>query len=281
VPDVNVDKVLEAVSRVLHPRVVTALAALVPGFFFEACVLMANPQIAELLTRRASVLSRYTPVFLSLLFAFVLGSAFMLWVTLLQSTVRTIFRIWTWIVPWDRLLDRWLVHVNQHHITQIAGQPPQPGQPQRPFLGSRHFRFVQWLGMRRAMRRALHDETVNAWTATASTLLKRYGLDYRERYDPWTEVLGHLTIQDLRGYTLGTTLHATGWAGLAAVYFAHALNATPFKVLCVLFIFGGMVQALRLAEDSAHSIWSWVIGLANTWKELKEAPPPAENKPRA
>jgi hypothetical protein len=275
VPDVNSNKVLDVVSRILHPRVVTLLAALVPGFFFEACVLIANPQIADLLTRRASVLSRYTPLFLSFLFAFVLGSAFMLWVGLLQSTVRTIFRIGTWVVPWDKLLDRWLTHVNQRHIKQTAGQPPRPV----PF--SLHFRFVQWLGMRRGMRRYLHDETVNAWTAVASTLLKRYGLDYREKYDPWTEVLGHATTEDLRGFTLGTTLHATGWAGLASIYFAPALNAMPFKVLCVLFIFGGMVQALRLAEDAAHSIRSWVVGLANTWKELKEAPPPVGKKPEA
>jgi hypothetical protein len=225
------------------------------------------------------VLSRYTPALLSLLFAFVLGSAYMLWVGLLQSAVRTAFRIWTWIFPWNQLLDRWLVYVNNSHVRQR--QQPAGQTPKRSSV-SLHFRFVQWLAARRGMRDDLRDRVVSAWTTTASTLLKRYGIDYRQRYDPWTQVLGHLTIEDLRGFTLGTTLHATGWAGLSAIYFAPALNATPFKALCVLFIFGGLMQALRLAQDSEHSMRSWIVGLANTWAELKEAPPPrAENKPEA
>ncbi len=278
-PDINGDKVLDVVSRVLHPRVVTVLAALLPGFFFEACVLIANPQVADLLARRASAVPRYTPLFLSFLLAFVSGSAFMLWVGLLQSAVRTTLQLWTWIFPWDRLLDRWLAHVGRLHARQSAAQSTQPGQSRKPPLPSRHFRFVQWLGMRRNMRDYLHDETVSAWTATARTLLRRYGLDYRNSYDPWTEVLGHLTIEELRGFTLGSTLHATGWAGVAAIYFAPALRWSPFEILCALFIFGGIVQALRLASDAAHSTRSWIVGLANTWEELKKAPRQGEGKP--
>src|SRR5437899_12668646 len=81
-------KIIDVLSSVLHPSVSDVLSGFLPGLFFESCIVMAGPQNqVQLLIGRAS-LDRYTPALIALLMAFVVGSAFMLWVRLLHTVLR-------------------------------------------------------------------------------------------------------------------------------------------------------------------------------------------------
>jgi hypothetical protein len=241
------------------------LAAFLPGLFFEVCVMIASPQIAQLMAVRAAVLYRYTPLLVAMLIAFVVGSAFMLWVRLFQHALRKLLvnlseldlDIWGSLVGWlyQRAADSCAVRVAR----------------EGPSAPSRWFRFVEWLQFRNSEQDQEFEEARNAWVQVSTALLKRYGIDNRGSWRPWSSVLGSVRIDELRGYTLVTALHATGWGGLLAAYFAPELRTGPFEGLCAFLIFYGVLQAVSLALRSSRLLDSWLFGLQSTWDELKEA----------
>lgn len=258
------DKVIDVISRLLHPSVAGVLAAFLPGLFFETCVMVADPRIAQLVVARASLLYTYTPVLVALLFAFVVGSAFMVWVQLIQSVLRWAARALARLGAWDRLLP-WL---RRRASIRYAARRAASGQA--VLAPSRYHRFIDWLDGRRIHQHLEWSHARDAWQKVASALLKRYGIDDPGHLQPWTDVLGKLPVQELRGYTLLTALHATGWSGLAAGYFAPGLRKGPFEDLSLFLIFCGLIQAVALASWSTHPLRSWLMGLGNTWGELKE-----------
>ena len=86
----------EVLSGVFHPRVADLLAAFLPGLFFEGCAALACPlKVQAVLTN--SRLDHASQIFLALLFGFVLGSAFMLWVRLIQRTFLFIAAQFHWL----------------------------------------------------------------------------------------------------------------------------------------------------------------------------------------
>jgi hypothetical protein len=258
-------KVIDVISRLLHPSVAGVLAAFLPGLFFETCVLLASPRILQLMVARTSFLNRYTPVFVALLVAFVVGSAFMLWVQLIQNVLRLSAKAWAGLRLWDRMLT-WL---RQRASTRYPERKAASGQV--VLAPSRYHRFIDRLEGRRMHQDIEWIHARDAWQQVALVLLKRYGIEDPRHLQAWTNVLGTLSVQDLRGYTLVTALHATGWSGLAAAYFASELRGLPFESLCLFLIFCGLIHAATLASWSTHLLRSWLMGLGNTWDELKEA----------
>jgi len=257
-------KVIDVISRLLHPSVAGVLAAFLPGLFFETCVMIASPQIAQLMVARTSFLYRYTPVLVALLVAFVVGSAFMFWVQLIQSVLRKFAMASGRLRLWDKLL-RWL---SQRAETSYAAHTVIPGPPfPAPTL---YLRLLRRLNRRRIAQEREWTHARDAWQEVALVLLKRYGVEDPGHLQPWTNVLGTLRTEDLRGYTLVTALHATGWSGLMAAYFASELRRGPFEGLCLFLIFCGLIQAVVLTFRSTHVVVSWLAGLGNTWGELKE-----------
>ena len=226
--------------------------------------MIASPPIAQLVVARASLLYRYTPVLVALLVAFVVGSAFMLWVQLIQTVLRRAAMALAMLRVWDRLLP-WL---RQRASKRYAARKAASGQA--VLTPSRYHRFIDWLDGRRIDQHLEWSHARDAWQLVALALLKRYGIQDPGHLQPWTNVLGKLPVQDLRGYTLVTALHATGWSGLAAAYLASELRKGPFEGLCLFLIFCGLIQAVALASWSTHHLRSWLMGLGNTWDELKQ-----------
>jgi hypothetical protein len=256
---INVD-----LSKVLHPRVFDFFAAFLPGLFFESCLLLANPQSVQSLVGRAN-LDRYTTVFVALLMAFVVGSAFMLWVRLIQIVlIKAYARILGW---WPEQLERLRVRAQNETTRQL----PQGQPPPSPAM---YLRFLGWRKNRKNQLDVEAGYVRKAWGQVAAVLLERYGLkapqtkDPRE-WGPWTDVLGTLRIEDLRGRLLTMTLHATGWSGLASRHFAPALHTRSYTGLCMFLIGFGLMHDGSLAWDIANPLASWRIGLRNTMDELR------------
>ena len=89
----------------------------------------------------------------------------------------------------------------------------------------------------------------------------------------WANAIGVLPTDELRGFPLIMSLHATGWAGLAAIRLAPNLSSLPFRSLCLFLIFAGLVHCVLLASWLTHPVKSWVTGLKTTLNELKDLGP--------
>jgi hypothetical protein len=129
-----------------------------------------------------------------------------------------------------------------------------------------------------------------SWSKVATILLKRYGIEAPPddfwwqavdpwttnqwyRWTPWTTVLGRVRLGDLPGHSLTVILHAVGWSGLAARYFAPALRTRPFTSLCLLLIAFGIFHEISVALWLGHPVRSWAMALRNTFAELKKIGP--------
>jgi hypothetical protein len=269
----NTKDVIQLLSGVLHPRVVDALAAFLPGLFFESCVLLASPQKVHLVLANAQ-LDRPAELFVAFLFAFIVGNGFMFWVRMLQVALLSVSG--TFWICWPWLLERKLVlFANQRNIA--ANRNLQPGQqPSR----SLYFRIVQWAYGVEINHRANRQFMQEAWGEVATALLGRYGLPKHRRanWAAWTNTLGTRTLEELRGLPLISSMHATGWAGLAATYLAPNLMSRPFEYFCVFLIFSGLLHAASVASWAKHPVKSWLMGLRNTFEELRTLGPPQENR---
>jgi hypothetical protein len=91
-------------SKVLHPRAWDLLTAFMPGFFFEICFLLGNPQLINSLT--PTQLERPIVFIAAAVLAFVIGNVCMLWVKTIQIILTLLLRIWFWFFPpiWQKLL---------------------------------------------------------------------------------------------------------------------------------------------------------------------------------
>jgi hypothetical protein len=109
----------KVISSVIPPQTHVYLVALVPGAFFELSILLANPSVfCELVARaqEASGLGKYAiwgidrweslitiprNTHIALFFAFVIGNAFILAVTLIQRIFGYVYRLL--VVVWEEL----------------------------------------------------------------------------------------------------------------------------------------------------------------------------------
>jgi len=260
------DKVVELLSGVLHPRVADALSGFLPGLFFETCLLLAEPQQTKALLAAAR-LDRPTELFITLLLAFVVGNAFIFWVRLIQIFLRIVFGAFhSW---WPVLVEYRLI-ISANTRQSRADQKLQPGQQPRMLLS---VRLARWAYSIELNRRANREFIQGAGGEAATALLKRYGVERPRNALVWINVLGAISPQEMRGFTLITSLHATGWAGLCAAYLAPELFALPFLALCAFLILCGLAHAGSLASWATHPGKSWVMALKNTWEELKTVGP--------
>src|SRR5258708_389006 len=90
----------KVISSVVPPHLYVFLVALLPGLFFELSILLANPSVfCELVAkgRDGSGMGRYAIWCVALFFAFVIGNAFILLVTLIQRLLGYLYRLWAWV----------------------------------------------------------------------------------------------------------------------------------------------------------------------------------------
>lgn len=96
------DAITKVILHLVPPRAYTFLFAFLPGLFFEMCILLSNPALVCDLVAKAQDgmgLSNYELVGVALIFAFIIGNGFMLWVTLIQ-------RFFAFLYPRLRTDDR-------------------------------------------------------------------------------------------------------------------------------------------------------------------------------
>jgi hypothetical protein len=256
-PMINID-----LSKAFHPRVGDFLAPLLPGFFFEVCVLLASPQPVLSFVRNAG-LDRYGTVFVAVLLAFVLGSASLLWVRLLQIILQKFF------VTVARWWPRWV----KRSLTAYRQEAAQRGQTAA--TASFYGRFLGRADRRASELDAEQGRVRKAWWDVANELLKRYGVDATAGPDPrdwevWVGLLGELRMEHFRGHLLTVALEATGWSGLAAQCFAPLLRARAYTGLCLFLVLYGLWHDWVVALHLTHPVTSWLVGLRNALTELKE-----------
>jgi hypothetical protein len=205
VPDIS--KAL--ISLVIHPRLFSTLAGLVPGLFLELSVLAANPAPIHRILEKAG-LGYSTSVVVALFLGFVLGSAALLWVNSIQIAFGCACKL-------VRKLER--DHSSESDSVEGAkrvwGRAAVALMRQtygiEPPKGDGHF----------------HQVEVNAW---------------------YQVLAGSLRPEDLRGSLFVITMHATGWCGIAAVFLASSLHSAGFMGLSLFLIVFGMLHDLNVAR---------------------------------
>lgn len=255
-PPINID-----FSKTPHRSFIDLVAPLLPGFFFEACFALACPDRMISLIHNAPS-DRYVTALILLLFAFVLGAAFMSWVGLIHEFFHRAFRFFS--QRWPRWLEG-----------RIAAQAKARGERMKQgqaVKDSRYRRLVQWLWNRDIAQHQRQMEVQEAWGKVATVLLKHYGIEDMGNPNPWVAggVLGDLSTQDIRGSLIAWSLHATGWAGLVVQRIAPSLHARAFLSLCWFFICIGVWRSASRAWVNTGQISSWYLGLHRTFAELKD-----------
>ena len=251
---INVD-----LSKALHPRLLDVLGAFMPGFFFEICILVANPALVVSLMQPPldkPLAATVTGVIL----AFIIGNFFMIWVSFVQ-------RILFWLVSLGHLAFDPLWKKLLQYLLRAKGNPPRPGRFAKSKIVNRAYR--------RAFEADLHFRNVTGnWQRVAERTLKYYdierpALNNADEWMPWMGIIGRFEIQDFRGPIILVSMTATGWSGLGAMHFAPRLHATYFLTFCFFLIGIGLLDGLRLASNLVSPEHSWGLGTLRAFEELK------------
>ncbi len=253
----------KVISSVIPPQTHVYLVALVPGVFFELSILLANPSVfCELVARAqdASGLGKYAIGGIALFFAFIIGNAFILAVTLIQRIFGHVYRLL--VVVWEELCIWPLFPV----MTWLGRKP--------------------WFGRRRRLRdfgervqltvsqTPIDEGARKLWSLLAGRLLReKYAIEPKlldqEEWDALYWTLGTLRIEDIRGAMTMIVSEATGWCGIAAIRFAPTLRNRYYVALCTLMIVAGLVHDWYVAEGLNNRTF---IGFLKTRSLLREFP---------
>ena len=250
----------------LHPLVFDFLLGFLPGFFFEVCVLLANPQWVKQLANLVGPDHYYTTVFIALFLAFVVGGAFVQWVRYIQGILRYGYakavqhlpRVRAWRIK--RMYSEYSEALQEMQQQAQQGQQP-PSRPQPP-KGLSKLQSAEFEEAR--FTTALQT----AWGRAARTLLKHYGVNIepdaywqRDGY-AWSYVLGEARLGDWRGRPIVVSLHATGWSGLAAMYFGPLFGRWPFVTFCLFLVGFGLLHDYQIARRFNDPVLMWIYSFA-------------------
>lgn len=260
-------KVAELLVSGLHPRIAEVLAPLVPGIFFEGCVLTAAPDKMRHLLAGAG-LERPIELLFALLFAFIFGAACVIWVRMLNAFVR--IALFQFRKKWGDLLEHSLLPWANSREVKVNQKITSGVRPRRPMA----VRFIRRQWARKIKKQEENGRLRAAWFEAASATLKRYGVEFREEgLHGWSCALGKFTPEQQRGNTFTSALHGAGWAGLVATLCAPPLNVPGFRYLCFFLIMAGLLHILSLASWTTDPALSWVLVLRNTWDEHVKSGP--------
>jgi hypothetical protein len=250
-------------SKGLHPRFLDLFPAFMPGLFFEISFILGNPQQVQELIGPAH-LERYVQLIISLILAFIIGTACMCWVRLIQTALW--FAVRSAIHVWVKVLN-YLMNAERFR------QPLPPGQP------SRFRRYIQSAHTKARFPTPNVKGIQDAWAKTAIRLLKRrYGIappsSIQGQYEwgAWQAVLGLPKAKQYKGLMLANASHATGWSGLAAAHLAPALKNSSYLTLSLLLIVYGIItQLFELRRwNSREAVWT-----IRLFSLLEEIPQPS------
>ncbi len=233
------------ISSVIPPNTHVFLVALMPGLFFELSILVANPSVfCELfeMAREGSGLGKYALWGIAFFFAFVVGTAFILFVTLVQRLMGYVYRVWA-------VLREWLFVWPLYRLTTWLRQKPR-------WVRNRWLNNLFNYMHARVWGRAQDEGARRLWAVFAKRLMKekyRIGREEQHLEQPeWNalyQTLGTLRIEDLRGAMTMVVFEATGWCGLAAMRFAPTLRNRSYLALSGLFIVAGLLHDWYVAAN--------------------------------
>jgi hypothetical protein len=215
------------------------LFAILPGLFFEASILLANPALVYTLVARAQPFigtSHYATLGLALFLAFIISNAFIFLVLVSQTLLGYLYRLRA--VMWGEFCT-WAVY------PLISRLQEKPWWSRRQTL--RH--FALYVGNVRIRHSGvdLDRDTRHCWALLARRLLKdRYNLEAADLdQDDWNvlyDTLGPLSLADVRGDYTVIAYEAIGWSGLAATLLAPALRNRYYVSLSIVLIVWGLLH---------------------------------------
>jgi len=235
-------------GRLLPIGVLAHLLALIPGFFFLVCIALGNSYPAAQLAAQLQFVVPFGPfgtLFIAVFLAFVLGTAFVLLVSLIQYLLIRAHLIWRdrahLLLPvLDRLVllplpkdkPRWLLNWRNRNVNKV-------NISNFPIVSETRRSAFLW------------------WRALAKHLLRtRYGMKEEQfpdsNWQPMREVLTAPTSQELYGDPMIFTAHTTGWSALAATFFAPDLRTWWFYVFAWFLVGFGLLQLIYVTRASTN-----------------------------
>src|ERR1700732_3550412 len=234
------------VSKVLNSQHFSSLTPVIPGLFFEICFYVGNPEKVMAATSRLH-LDKAAIVVLSLFMAFVIGSAFYLWVRLLQESMKAILSI---------VLRLWSNFLN--FVTTGSRYPWLQRLKLR--AGRNHFIIRGFRKQHMGQFRA----TAKAWRVVATRLFVLYGIDPLDavsqtgaEWKAWESVLSPFKPEDYRGERWIIAMEAVGWAGFLAVRQSPILKTPYLLAFCWFTISFGLLNDWLLAKRVSSPEISW------------------------
>jgi len=251
-------------SNVIPRRTFTYIAAFLPGLFFEVSILFGNPELVRKLVgnlRQTVPPNRYVEVGLVVFLAYVIGTAFMLLVTLFQFFMTKCF-YWVWeflreaffkwpLVPlmnWLMKKKFWVRHSAVWDLYRYTIEEAHPSFPSQELRDA-------W----------------KCWQVLARKLLKtRYGVDFDTVGREWAQMywtIGTPTAEELGYSILMHATHAIGWCGLLATRLAPGLRNRYYFALCILLVITGLHHQFFVANRTNNPL---ALAWANTRALLRE-----------
>ncbi len=265
-------------SKVLPISALRHLAALIPGFFFLFSIALGNAPLAAQLSvqlQSAFPFGQFALIFVALFLAFVVGSASINLVILIQHLLQFAYKPYLLLRGWirEKVL---LTYVNR--LLNVA--PPQPNspppKPKPRWLFNFRSRTIQRIYSPGASNRAIFEW----WEALAEQLLRtRYGMKDANfpntSRQPLIDVLTTATREELRGNLLVVAFHATGWTALVASWFAPDLRVRWFYFFAYFLIGIGLHHDFFVADYRMNPLYGPSIRLRAL---LREFPRPEQQR---
>jgi hypothetical protein len=210
-------------------------------------------------------------LFFVVLVAYVIGSALLLWVRLIQIVLFGIHK---------RVRKRWFVYLRKKSSSW------NPAMPQE--ADSWRIRYLKrsWKRAQETIKRQFFAR--EAWEQVARKLLQRYEIDpphippfspdeqqkeWQRQWRPWESVLGIPRTENIRGYLLVLMLHATAWGGIAAERLSPPLRWPPFSFLCSFLVAYGLLHDNELARKPLVQFRNGILLYRVSWMSSKQGAP--------
>lgn len=261
----HTEAVSKVLSSVLPPRVYTYLAAFLPGFFFEICVFLANPQFGQQLIARsnqAAHLGRYSKILIAVFFAFVVGHAFLMWVGVVHRILGQLYRLGRFL--WRRFCAWPLLPVLNRRMAA------------RGWWSRR-----RWMGdlIRSAQDTALGLDTSEGvrrlWGKLARRLFgEHYGFDLdpldQGEWDALYEASSSTQITKLADHMLMLATQALGWSGLVAIRFAPSLKNKAYLAFNLFMVAIGLLYEWWLIRSMNDPVVFGLLRVRALLRDLKK-----------
>jgi len=255
-----------SISKAPHPRLVDLLVPILPGGFFLGSLLWAHPALFAMISERHS--NPLVKVALALFSAYFAGSAVLVFINCLQIMMRAFY--WKYL----RLKRQVAGHLHSALVKASTKHSWAKTKIVR--------RYVKYLGNYIAVKDRWQQAASQVWAASSRRLLKvGYGIEppigteSRDQWSMWYEVLGTLTLEDLRGGVITKSVYGSGILGLVARYSEPNLHNRIYLFMSITFIAIGLFNDRLYAKRWADPVGGTLLRVKSILREIKPLLPDA------